>query len=579
MEKPVKKSLLPKEESAPETDMRNQELPEEAYSLEKLIAERIRQIETEADPAAMEAEGEAAILEAAKNLGLDASDIEAAKLNADYERQKTGLLNKLREISKAAIEVVQSLFGREKQTVEAEREKEERERLQKEIELLNQESLSLEQGASEVAQQILSGLKERKKAENMTEEEYAQEQKQILRKIKKFRYTARMEQAIRDAETFVMESPDASKEDIVKTVRNNPERALPLTPAGRLALERAAEKYAEARQRIVEYTKDLAKKAGVAPPENPLDVLETDFSAKTQFLKDIGMDKHLSPEDVTVQTDLPIALAIEVADPEKMKRYLKEMAGSRESILIETVAGAFLNIDFSKAFEGEEAERIKPLDKAICLLKASAPEKQKKTKIHEFQHVIFNRFIRPEKERASAPARDEIDPRMEAYALDEFAAYMKAGRYQYGYGQLFGSYASKVLELEYSHPLIQSMERVKNQMRRLQTSGINLKNLYAVIEAAQNLDELGERLELIPAPGIKPELLAARLEEDIKAKAPLETVNWIFEAASKEKLALTPQTITAIEQILSQGYGHDYEKKMRKDRLKILKQLRKSVLT
>lgn len=536
-------------------------------SLEQLINQKLKSIEKESSIEDLETLGEAELIETASSLGLGNEDIETAKENVGFKEQKIGLLGKLKDAAGGAMEKLKSFLSL---TEAAEEKKEKSLEKESEIEILKQESRDLDLTQTRIVKEQLKKLQDLQKQGKISPEEYKKRRAELAEN-KKFQHLVRMEQSIRDAEAFILQNPDSSKEDILKAVLENPENEKKLNAIQKKSVERAIDKYAASRIAMLEYVKSLPVGIGKSNFKNPLEILEKNPLAKKQLLEDLGFAKehNITPDDVIVRTDFPVAIGLEFKDPNKMlavqgEKHVQAMIDVGKTG--EDLLGLFLIRRFSKKHIGKKAELSKALDDAVYLLNGAVGEEGKHTKTHELQHHIFNRFIKPEKAKTDTRPPSADRTLMEDNAIDELSAYLKTNVYTAKPSSIFGAWEKKFKELDETDPLVQAFLNIKYEFRRLDASGIKAKDIYTLVETSENLEELAKRLSLIPTSEFDSGRLAKILGEG-DLETGMENVLWLLSLAENgdKKIDFTDELIEKISDRILLTYGADSDKPTLKD--------------
>lgn len=547
---------------------------EKEISLESLIAKSSEQLERESNLDF----GEADLLETAEKLGLGLEDLAGAKKAVGYEEKAGNIFSKLKETLERARAGLNALFSKEKEEVPETMERSAEDKIKKEVKLLDQEAHELELTNKKIVGGELAKLKEAKAKGAISPEEYKQKRAELA-EARKFQYLVRMEQAIRDAEAFVLQNPDAPPEEIIKAVTEAPGREVKLNATQKKAVERAAEKLVEERRKLLDYTKELALSLGVTElPPNPLDILEGNQDIKKKFLEETGFGGGaVSPEDITIHTDFPLAVVVEFKKAQKVLDFLDQKTDryySKKGLPASDLHG-FLLVPGEQVTAKTEEETKKYIKRraefAPTVLAINGESKTKKaTKIHELQHVLFNNIIKGERARLREPAKEPLTD-MESRALDELTAYLKEGRFATGEQAIFSrKYIDEYDKLSYDHPLKKTFGEIKNEFKRLEAAGVNAEDIYTLAETSDDLKELSKRIKLIPAGKLISKKLIEMLDREMTFNSK-EMALWLLNYKKPEDIILTPDLINKIEDGLINSDGVYYEKHPSDIGVKILK--------
>lgn len=307
----------------------------------------------------------------------------------------------------------------------------------------------------------------------------------------RFDYYKLMTGLIGRAEELMSQKKDLAGEKIVKLLVEDPRNEAKLTPEQVEIVEKMVQRYEDAKNDVLSYTYALADKFGIKKlPKNPLEILEKNYDAKSQFLLDIGFK---SPVDVTkfkINANHPTAIGIECVD-------INDYAVVSGLSVAESASssGYFSYKDFSaKVASKSDKMRRKKLNQNIYFLNtislATMPKKKQQTINHEIQHHLFRRYFDISKIAQLRHELEEIAWQVWASPSSRALEYLK--------GKGFSpKIKEETKEIGEEHPIKSAeeyeskLEKYKEERGSLSDRQYDLAKKEMEIPVAEHLEECG----------------------------------------------------------------------------------------
>ncbi len=344
------------------------------------------------------------------------------------------------------------------------------------------------------------------------------------RKEKTFEKTT-METVVASFDKYVFKNPDAKAEEIIKFLSQNPENPASPSESEIRKIKDIAERYEKNRQGLKRFVEYLAKKNDIQEiPKNPLELLATNKEIKKEFLKIAGFGEDINVDNFIIHTEVPSAIGVGCKELDDFKKVEEESCST---------AGFFKGYKryYERDASEEEKNALQSLTGNILILKETSAKDRKgadTTKVHETQHHVFAKLyselkqinaelflytdltkedlekmkeegtfedwyarLKKLKQRKGELQKNES----EETARDELAAYLKEGTYIFDMESIFGEH---IAEAEKSDsPLNHKYWEIKDELNRLEKSGVKPQELYPIMVASGDLNEVVKRLKEI----------------------------------------------------------------------------------
>lgn len=352
--------------------------------------------------------------------------------------------------------------------------------------------------------------------------------KNLFEKKEKIFEKTTMETIVESFDKYILKNPDAKAEEIAEFLSKNPENSAPPSIAELEKIKDIAERYEKNREGLKNYAEYLAEKHGVKEiPENPLELLDINSEIKKEFLKIVGLKGDIDPDKFVIHTEMPSALGAGFKNKKDFQNYQKQYG--KEACKAEAF---FSHRDYHLFREDIDEKDMPYVARLINNVYYVQEVKENESQIlHEVQHQLFAKFFSElkqtqeqillfdiSKEKLAKIEREEGLKAVQEYfkkhdeirgrlnnleknkvqdkALDEMAAYLKEGRWEYertGFQEhIFGRFDKEV-----KGEIKDNFKGIKEELRRLKRTGYKAEDLYPIMVASKDLGEAVKRLKEI----------------------------------------------------------------------------------